>query len=39
MSLHGLWDGGLITKAIREQSNYTAPLPSCVPTLFLPVRS
>lgn len=30
MSLHGLWDTGLITKAIREQHNYTRRLPSCV---------
>jgi hypothetical protein len=28
--LHGLWDTGLITKAIRELHNYTRPLPSCV---------
>jgi len=26
-SLHGVWDGGLITKAIREIHNYTRPLP------------
>lgn len=24
----GLWDTGLITKAVREQHNYTRPLPS-----------
>lgn len=29
MNLHSLWDGGLITKAVRELSNYTTPLPSC----------
>lgn len=28
MSLHALWDTGLITKAVREQHNYTRPLPS-----------
>ncbi|KAG8979319.1 hypothetical protein FRB93_010138 [Tulasnella sp. JGI-2019a] len=26
-SLHGVWDGGLITKSIREMTNYTHPLP------------
>lgn len=30
MSLHALWDGGLITKIVREQRNYTRPLPSYV---------
>lgn len=28
MSLHSLWDGGLITRAVRELHNYTRPLPS-----------
>lgn len=27
-SLHGLWDGLLVTKLVREQHNYTRPLPS-----------
>ncbi|KAG8921432.1 hypothetical protein FRC02_000237 [Tulasnella sp. 418] len=26
-SLHGVWDGGLITKAIRAIHNYTHPVP------------
>ncbi|KAG8987783.1 hypothetical protein FRB90_003150 [Tulasnella sp. 427] len=26
-SLHGVWDGGLITKAVREIANYTRPVP------------
>ncbi|KAG8846699.1 hypothetical protein FRB96_001935 [Tulasnella sp. 330] len=26
-SLHSVWDGGLITKSIREMTNYTHPLP------------
>lgn len=30
INLHSLWDTALITKAIREQSNYTKPLPSYV---------
>ncbi|KAG8899888.1 hypothetical protein FRB99_006390, partial [Tulasnella sp. 403] len=25
-TLHGVWDGGLVTKAIREITNYTQPL-------------
>lgn len=28
MNLHGLWDGQLIAKALRDQANYTQPLPS-----------
>lgn len=28
MSLHGLWDTGLISKSLREQTNYTRPLPA-----------
>ncbi|ORY88313.1 S1/P1 nuclease [Leucosporidium creatinivorum] len=28
MNLHSLWDGGFITKSVREQSNYTEALPS-----------
>ncbi|SCV69378.1 BQ2448_2398 [Microbotryum intermedium] len=28
MNLHSLWDGALITKAVREQKNYTQPLPA-----------
>lgn len=28
INLHSLWDTALITKAVREQSNYTKPLPS-----------
>ncbi|SGY76043.1 BQ5605_C005g03463 [Microbotryum silenes-dioicae] len=28
MNLHSLWDGALITKAVREQHNYTQPLPA-----------
>lgn len=28
MSMHGLWDGGLITKAVREQKTYKTALPS-----------
>jgi hypothetical protein len=34
MNLHSLWDTALTTKAIREQSNYSTPLPSyatCLP--------
>ncbi|GAA5836968.1 hypothetical protein JCM9279_007720 [Rhodotorula babjevae] len=27
-NLHSLWDGLLIARALREQSNYTSPLPS-----------
>nr|ODN88281.1 nuclease I [Cryptococcus depauperatus CBS 7841] len=27
-SLHSVWDSGIITKNIRELSNYTSPLPS-----------
>ncbi|GAA6052173.1 hypothetical protein JCM3770_001254 [Rhodotorula araucariae] len=27
-NLHSLWDGLLIARALREQSNYTTPLPS-----------
>ncbi|EIW70722.1 hypothetical protein TREMEDRAFT_28516 [Tremella mesenterica DSM 1558] len=27
-NLHSVWDGGLITKKIRELGNYTSPLPS-----------
>ncbi|ODN82133.1 hypothetical protein L202_02437 [Cryptococcus amylolentus CBS 6039] len=27
-NLHSVWDGGIITKNIRELSNYTSPLPS-----------
>lgn len=30
MNLHSLWDGGFITKKLREQSNYTTPLPAWV---------
>ena len=33
INLHSLWDTALITKAIREQSNYTKPLPSYVASL------
>ena len=28
MNLHGLWDNQLIAKALRDQRNYTRPLPS-----------
>ncbi|KAK4057429.1 hypothetical protein OIO90_001498 [Microbotryomycetes sp. JL221] len=28
MNLHGLWDNQLIAKALRDQSNYTRPLPA-----------
>lgn len=28
MNLHSLWDTALITKAVREQTNYTEPLPA-----------
>lgn len=31
-NLHSLWDGLLIARALREQSNYTAPLPRCAPS-------
>lgn len=27
-NLHSVWDGALLTKAIREQHNYTEPLPA-----------
>lgn len=32
MSLHGLWDSQLISRALRELHNYTAPTTSSVPT-------
>lgn len=36
-NLHSLWDGLLIARTLREQSNYTRPLPSCVLSLLLSV--
>lgn len=35
--MHSVWDGLLIARALREQRNYTRPLPRCVPAVTGPL--